>query len=106
VFVPKVDVVCGVGYDRATKLGPSALGYELRRVITNLCVIDFESPEHRMRLRSRHPGVSLEEIVEATGFDLTIPDDVPETRVPTDDELRLIEEVIDPEGVRFTEVKD
>jgi acyl CoA:acetate/3-ketoacid CoA transferase beta subunit len=106
VFVPKVDVVCGVGYDRAAKLGQSALGYELRRVITNLCVLDFESPDHRMRLRSLHPGVTLDEVLTATGFDLVIPDEVGETRVPTDDELRLIEEVIDPEGVRFTEVKD
>ena len=106
VFVPKVDVVCGVGYDRAATLGKSALGYELRRVITNLCVIDFESPDHRMRLRSLHPGVSLDEVLSATGFDLIIPDEIGETRVPSDDELRLIEEVIDPDGVRFTEVKD
>jgi acyl CoA:acetate/3-ketoacid CoA transferase beta subunit len=106
VFVPKVDVVCGVGYDRAAELGKSALGYELRRVITNLCVIDFESPDHRMRLRSLHPGVTLDEVQQATGFDLVVPDDVGETRVPTDDELRLIEEVIDPDGARFTEVKD
>ncbi|MEY2433217.1 MAG: hypothetical protein QOC92_2942 [Acidimicrobiaceae bacterium] len=106
VFVPKVDVVCGVGYDRAAKLGTSALGYELRRVITNLCVLDFESPDHRMRLRTLHPGVALDEVIAATAFELVIPDEVGETRVPTDDELRLIEEVIDPEGVRFTEVKD
>jgi acyl CoA:acetate/3-ketoacid CoA transferase beta subunit len=106
VFVPNVDVVCGVGYDRASNLGKSALGYELRRVITNLCVIDFDSPDHRMRLRSLHPGVTRDEVVEATGFDLVLAAEVGETRVPTDDELRLIEEVIDPEGVRFTEVKD
>jgi acyl CoA:acetate/3-ketoacid CoA transferase beta subunit len=106
VFVPKVDVVCGVGYDRAAELGRSALGYELRRVITNLCVIDFDSPEHRMRLRSLHPGVALDEVIAGTGFDLVVPDDVSETRVPTDEELRIVEEVIDPEGVRFTEVKD
>ena len=106
VFVPKVDVVCGVGYDRAAKLGKSALGYELRRVVTNLCVLDFESPEHHLRVRTLHPGVSLDEVLQATGFDLVVADDLGETRVPTDDELRLIEDVIDPEGVRFTEVKD
>ena len=58
--VGAVDVVCGVGYDRAAKLGSSALGYELRRVVTNLCVLDFDSPDHRMRLRSLHPGVSVD----------------------------------------------
>src|SRR5687767_8906607 len=98
VFVPNVDVVCGVGYDRAAKLGSAALGYELRRVVTNLCVLDFESPDHRMRLRSLHPGVTLDEVVAATGFELVVPDDVEETRLPSDDELRLVDEVIDPDG--------
>ena len=106
VFVPKVDVVCGVGYDRAAALGDSALGYELRRVMTNLCVLDFESPDHRMRLRSLHPGVTLDEVVAATGFELVIPDSIAETRLPTDDELRLVDDVIDPDGARYSEVKD
>jgi acyl CoA:acetate/3-ketoacid CoA transferase beta subunit len=105
VFVEKVDVVCGVGYDRAAALGKSALGYELRRVITNMCVLDFESPDHRMRLRTVHPGVSIDEVVAATGFELVIADDVDETRVPNDDELRLVADVIDPDEQRYTEVK-
>src|SRR4030095_6475797 len=104
VFVEKVDVVCGVGYDRAAALRDSALGYELRRVITNLCVLDFESADHRMRLRSLHPGVTLDEVVAATGFELVIPDDVPESRLPTDDELPLIRDVIDPNDLRSKEV--
>ena len=41
--------------------------------------------------------MTVDEVVAATGFELVIPDDVPETRVPTDDELRLFREVIDPE---------
>jgi hypothetical protein len=58
-----------------------------------------------MRLRSMHPGVSVDEIVEATGFELTIPPDVPETRLPTDEELTLIRDVLDPRGLRDREVK-
>jgi hypothetical protein len=58
-----------------------------------------------MRLRSVHPGVSVDEVVEATGFDLAIPSDVDETPTPDDDDLRLIAEVIDPDGQRYTEVK-
>ena len=58
VFVEQVDVVCGVGYDRAAELGPVASRFhEIRRVVTNLGVFDFETPDHRMRLRSVHPGV-------------------------------------------------
>jgi acyl CoA:acetate/3-ketoacid CoA transferase beta subunit len=73
-------------------------------VVTNLAVLDFETPDNTMRLASVHPGVTVDEVVAATGFELVIPDDVPESRVPTDDELRLLYTVIDPEGRRETEV--
>src|SRR5436305_4993157 len=53
VFVPAVDVVCGVGYDRADALeGGAGRFHELGHVVTNLGVLDFASPDHRMRLRS------------------------------------------------------
>jgi acyl CoA:acetate/3-ketoacid CoA transferase beta subunit len=105
VFVPKVDVVTGIGYDRAAALGPRASRFhEIRRVVSNLGVFDFDTPDHRMRLASLHPGVSLEEVVEQTGFELVVPEPVPTTREPTDAELRLIRECIDPEGVGAREV--
>jgi hypothetical protein len=59
-----------------------------------------------MRLRSLHPGVTVDEVVEATGFELVIPDDVPQSRLPTPDELALLDEVIDPSGTRKKEVPD
>ncbi len=47
VLVPAVDVVCGVGYDRARELGPVASRFhEIRRVVTNLGVLDFETPDN------------------------------------------------------------
>lgn len=104
-FVEQVDVVCGVGYDRAAELGPESRRFhDIRRVVTNLCVIDFETDDHRMRLRSVHPGVAVGEVVDATGFDLVIPDEVPVSRLPTDRELELLYEVIDPKGLREKEV--
>jgi acyl CoA:acetate/3-ketoacid CoA transferase beta subunit len=107
VFVEKVDVVTGVGFDRAAKAGPAASRYhQLRFVVTNLAVLDFASPDNRMRLRSVHPGVTVADVQEATGFQLATNGDVPETRLPTNDELRLLDEVVDPDGDRFTEVKD
>jgi len=104
-FVERVDVVSGVGTDRAAAL-PAQGGrfHELRRVVTNLAVFDFETPDASMRLRSVHPGVTVDEVTAATGFAITVPDDVAESRLPTDEELRLIREVIDPEGLRYTEV--
>ncbi len=103
-FVEHVDVVTGVGYDRAEAAGPAAARYhELRFVVTNLCVLDFATAEHRMRLRSVHPGVGVDDVVAATGFELAVPDRVPDTRLPTDDELRLLNS-IDPAGARYREV--
>ena len=105
VFVEEVDVVTGVGYDRAAALGPVASRFhEIRRVISDLGVFDFETPDHHMRLRSVHPGVTVDDVVSATGFELVIPDDVPESRLPTATELELIREVIDPKGLREKEV--
>jgi hypothetical protein len=57
-----------------------------------------------MRLRSVHPGVTVDDVVAATGFELVVPDDVPQTRAPTPDELALIREVIDPHDLRDREV--
>jgi acyl CoA:acetate/3-ketoacid CoA transferase beta subunit len=105
VFVEKVDCVSGVGYDRARQLGPNSSRYHrLPRVVTNLAVLDFETPDHTMRLVSVHPGVTVDEVVAQTGFELVVPDDTPTTRLPTDDELQLIREVIDPNGLREKEV--
>jgi acyl CoA:acetate/3-ketoacid CoA transferase beta subunit len=99
VFVEQVDMVCGVGYDQPGR-GPF---HEIRRVVTNLAVLDFDTPDHSMRLASVHPGVTVDEVVEATGFALDV-SAVVETRLPTDEELQLIREVLDPKGLRDREV--
>ena len=105
VFVPEVDVVSGVGYNRAAALHrESARSHEIARVVTNLCVCDFDTPDHHMRLRSVHPGVTAADVIAATGFELVLPAEVPETRLPTDEELRWIREVIDPLGLGEKEV--
>jgi acyl CoA:acetate/3-ketoacid CoA transferase beta subunit len=107
VFVDAVDVVSGVGFDRAAALNEaSTRGHGLHRVISNLAVYDFETKDHSMRLRSVHPGVSVSDVVENTGFELVIEDDVPETRLPTAEELRLIRERIDPKGLLNREVSN
>jgi acyl CoA:acetate/3-ketoacid CoA transferase beta subunit len=104
-FVERVDMVSGVGYDRAAQAGPSASRYhQLRRVVSNLGVFDFAGPDHRMRLVSVHPGVSVADVTAATGFDLAVPAGVPQTRQPAGHELELIRTVIDPGGARDAEV--
>ncbi|GAA4022974.1 CoA-transferase [Streptomyces sp. NBC_01352] len=105
VFVEKVDMVCGVGYDRAAAAGPGATRFHrIPRVVSDLGVFDFATPDHAMRLASLHPGVTVEQVREATGFALHVPHEVPYTREPTSEELELIRSVIDPQGARRREV--
>jgi acyl CoA:acetate/3-ketoacid CoA transferase beta subunit len=96
VFVEKVDMVSGVGKDRGVEV-------PLRVVVSDLAVMDFGGPEGALRLVSVHPGVTVEQVQAATGFELHV-EDVVESRVPTDEELRLIREVLDPKNLRDKEV--
>lgn len=105
VFVEEVDFVSGVGYRRAAVVGGRvAQDLEIRRVVSNLGVFDFATPDHAMRLVSVHPGVAIADVVAATGFELVLPADVPETRLPTAEELAMLVEVLDPTGLRHREV--
>jgi acyl CoA:acetate/3-ketoacid CoA transferase beta subunit len=98
VFVERVDLVCGVGNDRR-----GGRFHRLRVVVTDLAVLDFATPDGALRLRSVHPGVTVEEVVVATGFPLVV--DRPDvTRAPSAEELRLIREVLDPHDRRGSEV--
>jgi len=101
VFVEKVDVVCGVGNDRAGA-GCGLRFHHLGVVITDLAVLEY-GDDGRLRIRSVHPGVTVAEVRRNTGFALDA-DGAGETRVPDETELRLIREVIDPEGLRHREV--
>ncbi|MGV9713058.1 CoA-transferase subunit beta [Gordonia sp. NPDC003424] len=105
VFVEKVDIVCGVGYDKVDPDNPAFRYLSIPRVVTNLGVFDFDGPGHTMRARSLHPGVSAEEVAANTGFEIAGLADAPTTRTPSDDELALIRDVLDPKGVRNREVK-
>lgn len=105
VFVEAVDVVSGVGPARARNAGPAASAYnDIHRIVSNLGVFDVGGPDDTVRLLSVHPGVTVEDVVEATGFALSLPAEVPVTRTPTDEELMLIDAMLDPRGLRFKEV--
>lgn len=104
VFVPHVDMVSGVGTDRARAAGPAATRFQdLRPIVTNLAVLDYD-PSGCLRLVSTHPGVTVDEVIRATGFELRVEGEPPTTREPTADELRLIRDVIDPDNLREREV--
>ena len=105
VFVDQVDVVSGVGPARAKEAGAAASRFnDIHRVVTNLAVLDVGGAGDTLRLRSVHPGVTVDEVLESTGCDLEVAADVPETRAPSLEELILIREVLDPKGLRSKEV--
>ena len=92
-LVPKVDFISAPGgspgnVDRPG--GPIAL-------ITNRCLFDFDRARRRFRLVSVHPGHSVEEIIEHTGFDFERPADVPVTATPSPEALRLLRTVVAPQ---------
>lgn len=97
-FVEKVDYVSGVGYpgglEGRRSLGLDWGGPEL--VLTPKCIFGFDKVQGKMTVRSIHRGVTHQELRDSTGFDLGILDGVPETEIPTPEELRLIREAIDP----------
>jgi acyl CoA:acetate/3-ketoacid CoA transferase beta subunit len=105
VFCEQVDIVCGIGWDKIDSDNPAYKYMNVYRVVSDLGVFDFGGPDHAMRALSLHPGVTAEQVAENTAFEIVGLADAPETRTPTDEELRLIREVIDPKGMRNREVK-
>ncbi|MHB9879338.1 CoA-transferase subunit beta [Pacificimonas sp. ICDLI1SI03] len=102
----EVDVVCGVGYnpDRWAP-GMNRDAVDMRRIVTNLCVMDFEGPDHAIRVRSLHPGVTFDQVQEATGFPLLRADDLGESPPPTPEEMAVIER-LDPKNTRASAFKE
>lgn len=100
VLVDKVDFVTGQGYNHRSEENKKN---ELI-IVSNLGVLNFKNPERSMQIQSYHPGHSVEEIKEKTGFELLVADDVGETPMPGNDVPDLINS-IDPDGVRWAEFK-
>ncbi|WP_445486985.1 CoA-transferase subunit beta [Rhodopseudomonas sp. RCAM05734] len=99
-FVPRVDFLCGAGHmeggNSREQMGLPPGGPKL--VLSPLGVFDFEPRSKAMRVRSVHPGVTLEQIHEATAFDLIVDGTPPVTDMPTVEELRILRQVVDRRG--------
>lgn len=100
-FVEKVDFISGVGHKNG---GESRVESGLpsggpRLVVTPLGVFDFAEESKTMRIKSLHPGVGLEEVQDATGFDLIANGTPPITPIPTSSELNILRSMVDRSGV-------
>ena len=95
-FVKELDFVSGLGHhpDRVSGRGAKYL-------VTDLGQFDFENGH--MRLTHIHPGVALDRFRAKTGFDLRVAEELKTTEPPSEHELQLLNEVIDPLGIRSLE---
>ncbi|MGD9598413.1 MAG: CoA-transferase subunit beta [Steroidobacteraceae bacterium] len=101
VFVAgEVDMVGSVGYNPARLArGWRLEDIDIRLIVTNLCVMDFGGPGRQVRVRSVHPGVTVAQVQEATGFPLHVPAKLATTAAPTAAQLAVIAR-LDPHGMR------
>jgi glutaconate CoA-transferase subunit B len=98
-FVPKVDFITTPGYltgpgaREAAGLPPGTGPY---RVVSSLALMGFDDATKRMRLLAVHPGLTVEHVLQNTGFELLMEDEIEQTPPPTAEELRVLREEIDP----------
>jgi glutaconate CoA-transferase subunit B len=101
-FVSKLDFLTTPGYltgpgaREAAGLPPGSGPY---KVITTLALIGYDPQTKRMRVESLHPGVTRQDVIDNTGFEIQFVEPLPVTPEPTAEELRILREEVDPEGV-------
>jgi glutaconate CoA-transferase subunit B len=100
-FVERIDFRTSPGHsgDREHDRSRGWLGAGPVVAVTDLGVYRFDEATGEMVLGSLHPGVAIDRVREETGWELRVPDDLAETPPPTEEELRLIREELDPQGV-------
>jgi len=97
-FVPRLDFASGVGNPRPGQAGD----VRAITVITNLCVMRTGA-DGRLAVTSLHPGIDAASVAAATGFPVAVPPDVPVSAPPTAAEQALLDDAIDPLGLRYLE---
>jgi glutaconate CoA-transferase subunit B len=102
VFTEKIDFISGVGFPNGKPSICGGAGPQC--VITSLAYLDFDESTRKMRLASNHPGIDIKTIKESTGFELVIPKDLKETLAPTENEIKILREKVDPLGIRKLEI--
>ncbi|UCH89494.1 MAG: hypothetical protein JSV49_02260 [Thermoplasmata archaeon] len=104
-FIEKVDFISGPGFfqgENYNEMNIPSNGPAL--VVTPIAVMDFHEKTHQMRLKSTYPGVTPEQVQEQTGFELLIPSSVPESEMPTDTELEIMQR-LDPQGIARNSIR-
>jgi glutaconate CoA-transferase subunit B len=100
-FVDKLDFLTSPGHltggDSRARLGLPGGGPEL--VITDKAVLNFDNPEREMQLSELYPGVTAKDVQTEVGWPLRLAATLGETAAPTAEELHLIRDEVDPQGM-------
>lgn len=105
VLVERVDFRTGMGYLEGGDSRETAGGWPIKlKVVTNLAVYGFNEKTRAMRVESIHPDVTADTVRENTGFDIDIPQGIPTTEIPSEEELRIIRK-LDPDNIRYSEFR-
>ena len=101
-FMEKIDFITTPGY----LSGPGAreaAGLPVNtgpyRVVTNLCTLGYDEESKRMKLLSLNPGVTVDDVISNTGFELLLADEITQNDPPTAEELRILRTEVDPDGL-------
>lgn len=100
-FVEKVDFITTPGYlngKGAREAAGLPGGTGPYKVVTNLCILGYDEDTCRMEIESLHPGVTVDQVKENCGFELLVKNNLEITPPPTDEELRILREEVDPDG--------
>jgi glutaconate CoA-transferase subunit B len=102
IFVEKCDYRSSFGWgdggkDAREKLGLPGMGPEF--VITPYTIMDFEEDTKKMRVKYLMPNISIEQVVDSTGFELVIPENIESVSIPTEEELFVLRNKVDPSGI-------
>ncbi len=98
-FVKQVDFITSPGYisgPGAREKAGLAPGTGPYKIVTNLCVMGFDETTKRMMVETIHSGITKEQVVAATGFELLWSEELSVTTPPTETELRILREEVDP----------
>jgi len=99
-FVPKLDFLTtpgyldGAGAREKAGLPPDTGPY---RVVTTLAVLGYHPQNKRMTLLATQPGVTVEQVVEHTGFELLMSQEIESNPPPSEDELKILRQDVDKE---------
>ena len=100
-FVDRLDFLTSPGHltggDSRARLGLPGGGPEL--VITDKAILSFDNAEREMQLQELYPGVTVKDVQSEVGWPLRSAAAIEETAAPTAEELRLIRDEVDPQGM-------